>query len=161
MRTRNARPRLASSCIYHVAVDGSDAGTGSLQSPWRTVARALAQVRPGDAIRLGPGHFAELVHVGVSGEDGAPIVIEGSRGPNGERLSHIIGGVAVDPTTWTEAFELGPDVYRNEALPFGPELLVVDGLSVPRVHPTKVAVELWPLRPCPPTAPSSPTSPPS
>ncbi len=137
-------PSAPTDGIYHVTVDGSDTtGTGSQQAPWRTVAKALGEVGPGDVIRLGPGDFDESVHVGVSGEEGAPIVIEGTRGPGGELLSRLHGGVQVDPTTWTEAFEVGPNVYRNAALPFLPGQLIMDGKSVPRVHANKAEVWLW------------------
>ncbi len=133
-----------SDCVYHVAVDGSDTGTGSEQDPWRTIAKALEVVRPGDVIRLGEGDFVESVLVDVSGEEGAPIVIEGTRGDNNELLSRILGSVEVEPTTWQEAPpEVGADVYYNATVTLDPGQLTVDGDFVPRVHSSKTDTWLW------------------
>lgn len=68
------------------AADCSATDAATLQS-------CLAQLGPGDTLTLEPGEFPvnNLSLTNLDGQPGAPITIRGTLGPQGERLSHIIG----------------------------------------------------------------------
>jgi hypothetical protein len=62
---------------FHVTVDGTPAGDGSLAAPW-DLATALAQpaaVRPGDTIWLHGGVYRGAFSSSLAGSDGAPITV--------------------------------------------------------------------------------------
>lgn len=120
-----------------VAVDGSDRGSGTEASPWATLGHALEQASPGTTIRLGPGTFYEEVTIRRSGREGDPIIIEGTLGENGERLTRLAGGQSVDPDTWEPAPEVGPNVFKNESFSYNPPLLTIDNREVAHVHRNK------------------------
>lgn len=120
--------------VRFVSPDGSDAGPGTSEEPWRTIRHAVDQARPGMVIRLTPGVFRERVVITRSGEEGRPVTIEGARGPGGERLTRIDAGIEVPPETWEPAPGAGPNVYRNTALPFEPGLVTIAGRFIARAH---------------------------
>jgi hypothetical protein len=66
-RTGNAR---------YVSVRGNDGNPGSLDRPWRTLAFALTQLRPGDTLLLRGGTYLERPTVAAGGTAGAPITIQ-------------------------------------------------------------------------------------
>ena len=50
-----ASPALAGQ-VLHVRTTGHDTqGDGTAAKPWRTIAQALRNVKPGDTVQLGPG----------------------------------------------------------------------------------------------------------
>lgn len=57
------------------AAKGDDAGAGSEKQPWKTIARALGGLHPGDTLCLRGGVFHEEVTVSLEGAAGKPIVI--------------------------------------------------------------------------------------
>src|SRR5690349_3874505 len=69
-----AQPALARE--YYVAPNGDDGAAGTLQAPWRTVARVnSAALQPGDAVRFaGGGVWHAMLAPGASGTSAAPIV---------------------------------------------------------------------------------------
>jgi Right handed beta helix region len=64
----------------YVAVHGNDGNPGSLDRPWRTLAFALSQLRPGDTLFLRGGTYLERPTVAASGTAGAPITIQSHPG---------------------------------------------------------------------------------
>jgi hypothetical protein len=56
--------------IFHVATSGNDAWAGSADRPWRTIGRAVAGLRAGDAVHVHPGRYPE--HLDLSSGDGQP-----------------------------------------------------------------------------------------
>jgi len=51
----------AASSTYYVSPSGSDSGPGTLSSPWRTVAKALATLRAGDTLYVRGGTYVESI----------------------------------------------------------------------------------------------------
>lgn len=65
-----------------VAPNGSDAtGDGSRENPYRTITRALQDVKPGYAVRLLPGTYSPGVFISnISGQSNAPVWLGGVPG---------------------------------------------------------------------------------
>jgi hypothetical protein len=61
---------------YWVATGGSDAGPGSRDEPWGTIAHAARMVGPGDTVNVGEGIYRERLEMQVSGEPGRPIIFQ-------------------------------------------------------------------------------------
>ena len=59
----------------YVSVQGSDGNPGSLSRPWRTIAFAAGQLRPGDTLLVRGGTYLERPTVSASGTADAPITI--------------------------------------------------------------------------------------
>ena len=56
-----------------VAQNGSDAADGSEKRPWRTLAKAAAEARPGDTVFIRPGIYHQSLVPENPGRPGAPI----------------------------------------------------------------------------------------
>lgn len=54
--------------IYYVAVNGSDTNNGTINSPWRTIMKAVNSTGPGDTIYVREGIYEEFV--GIRGHEG-------------------------------------------------------------------------------------------
>ena len=54
---------------------GSDEASGEENHPWRTLAHAVKQLRPGDTLYLRAGTYFEQVYLGLHGKADAPIII--------------------------------------------------------------------------------------
>jgi len=54
---------------------GSDEGSGQENKPWRTLAHAVKQLRPGDTLYLRAGVYFEQLYLGLQGRADAPIII--------------------------------------------------------------------------------------
>lgn len=86
----------------NVSPDGSDTtGDGTLAAPYQTIARALlngtvANLYPGDTVRLHAGTYRETITLPASGQVGAPITLENS---NGEDVTVTGADVVAGP--WT------------------------------------------------------------
>ncbi|HWL53422.1 MAG TPA: hypothetical protein VNQ90_13375 [Chthoniobacteraceae bacterium] len=118
--------------LLYVAPDGDDAASGDAAHPLATVAAALRLATPGSVIRLTPGVYRERVEVTFQAREGAPLVIEGARTPDGQWLARVDGSTRLDPKRWQPRPEIGPGVY---AYPMGdPHLMLVNGENVPRLH---------------------------
>ena len=46
-----------------VSANGSDTAEGTQTSPYRTIAHALSEARPGDTVRIGAGVYVEVIGV--------------------------------------------------------------------------------------------------
>lgn len=66
----------SSAATYHVSTAGNDSNDGSEGSPWRTIAKALPLVSPGDTV-LVTGSHAETLNTAVAGSSGNPITWRG------------------------------------------------------------------------------------
>lgn len=64
----------------HVATNGSDAASGALDQPLRTIQAAVDRLRPGDAAVVHGGVYRECVAAKGSGCAGAPVTICAARG---------------------------------------------------------------------------------
>ncbi len=58
---------------YHVAMTGSDTGTGSANSPYRTIQKAAAAMAAGDTCYIHAGTYYEAVRPAKSGLEGSPL----------------------------------------------------------------------------------------
>ncbi len=79
---------------FYVSLFGNDANPGTSTHPWRTIAKAVATLRPGDAAYIRGGTYYERPMVtAFSGESNAPIHLWAAPG---EQVK-IMGGVAGKP----------------------------------------------------------------
>ncbi len=62
---------------FYVSPSGSDAGPGSLSSPWKTLQFSVDQLAPGDILHVLDGTFNEKISINVSGTVAQPITITG------------------------------------------------------------------------------------
>lgn len=62
------------------AVRGHDANPGTQRSPWRTIRRALGELRAGDTLYLRGGVYHEHLYVSLRGRADKPITIRGFPG---------------------------------------------------------------------------------
>lgn len=99
------------------AEKGDDAADGSETRPWRTVGRALNDLRPGETLLLRGGIYYENVRVAVSGTAEAPITVRSFPG----ELATLDGGYAefaADPETAWEPVAGSADEFRSTK-PYG------------------------------------------
>ena len=90
------------------AARGDDAANGSEQTPWKTLAHALRQLRPGDTLYLRGGTYYEQVALTQSGTPEAPITIASYPG----ELAVLDGGLREfleSPATSWEPLSGGAD----------------------------------------------------
>lgn len=100
----SATPAL--SATYVVSLTGSDANDGSLLSPWRTIAKANAELLPGDTVFIRAGVYREVIAPRHSGAVGQPIVYVRFPGEDVLLLGTDVDrtwvvGLGVDPETGT------------------------------------------------------------
>lgn len=62
----------------HEAAD--DAGPGTIDRPWKSIARAVSKLEPGDRVVVRSGVYRERVVIQASGAVGAPITVEAAPG---------------------------------------------------------------------------------
>jgi hypothetical protein len=70
--------------LYWVAPDGTDAGFGSEEKPFRTIQRALLRTVPGDIVYVRAGHYVENIVLTHSGQEGKPIILSCAPGDLGK-----------------------------------------------------------------------------
>lgn len=75
---------------YYVSNNGSDSNPGSLQSPFKTIQKALDYTTPGDTVSIRGGTYKEKVTVKTSGTFGNPITIK-----NYENERAILDGTGI------------------------------------------------------------------
>jgi len=69
---------LLSSNIYYVSKTGSDTNSGSSTSPFKTFAKAVSILQPGDTLQVMPGTYNEALILSKSGTASAPITVIGN-----------------------------------------------------------------------------------
>lgn len=77
---------------WHVSASGSNQNLGTETDPFASVGWALQWASAGDTIRVGEGNYRETVTPYVSGEPGAPIVVEAALSGDGIPESVVIDG---------------------------------------------------------------------
>ncbi len=82
----------------------ADEGPGTPERPWKTIAKAAANVRPGDTILIWDGVYRETVTIKTSGTAQQPIRFEASRG------AHVLLSGADRLTGWQKAPD-GQPIY--------------------------------------------------
>lgn len=117
---------------YHVATTGSDADPGSAERPFRTIQKAADTARAGDVVHVHAGVYSEAVRITTAGEPDRPIVFEGERNAAGEWTTILDRSVPVKG--WVPAPEIGPGVFKTEALDFVPYSMTLDHRQLARVH---------------------------
>jgi hypothetical protein len=80
---------------YYVSNQGKDTGTGAINSPWKTIQKAVSTVTPGSRILVADGIYPEIVTTGVDGTDIAPIQLLANS------TNVIVNGFVVDNANWT------------------------------------------------------------
>jgi len=66
---------LPNGLTYYVGPGGNNANDGSRERPWASLAYAVQRLKPGDVLRVLPGHYSESVQVTVSGTPSQRITI--------------------------------------------------------------------------------------
>ncbi len=128
---RGPAPRPTTS-VYYVGPGGDDAAAGASERlAFRTFRRAVMALRPGDALYVLPGHYAETLKVDRGGTADAPVTIRSyARGqailPAAEiRAAHVeLAGFAIDgsrspaaaPPPASAVAVLAPQVALRECL---------------------------------------------
>jgi len=107
---------------YYVATTGDDDNPGTIERPWRRIAKANEELEPGDTVFIRAGVYDEIIEPYQSGETGKPITYTNYadeqvivRGEEGRPHIVLIGGSANGPP--------GPDSY-----------IIVDGLTLSYGH---------------------------
>jgi hypothetical protein len=125
--------------------EGSDSSDGSAQHPLKTIQAALDRVKPGERIFIKKGLYHEALDMPVSGTEGKPVIIEGEKDANGNRLVRVHGGEGIT-VNWQRADEIGNGVYKTTELPntFAMTLLK-DGVfkDIPRLHASNSQDRKW------------------
>jgi len=96
--------------LYVDARNGDDANVGSEDKPWKTLARAVTRLEPGDALYIRGGIYRENVLVNVSSTEARPITIRSYPG----ELAIIDGGIADFYENPAEAWEPFPQGAEGE-----------------------------------------------
>jgi len=69
----NAR---AAGKVYYVATTGSDANPGTISAPFRTFAKGISKLAPGDELQIFGGRYTQQVIIQKSGTANSPITIK-------------------------------------------------------------------------------------
>ena len=115
-----------------VSPSGSDSGSGSQQSPFKSIQKAVDAAKPGDTVKILPGIYRGSVVISKSGTADKPLKIVGTRSDKGEYLS-ILEGNGEIRTDWKKAGEIGNNVWKI-SLEERPELVMVDGKMIAQIH---------------------------
>jgi uncharacterized protein YjdB len=67
---------LSLGAVFYVAPNGSDANSGTLLAPWRTIQKALNTLQPGQKAFVRAGTYREALTLDRAGTASAPITIE-------------------------------------------------------------------------------------
>lgn len=96
-------PPPSSGNVYYMATNGSDSNSGSITSPWKSLASAVTHLKPGDTLYLRGGTYgAQAVSSIPSGTASARITISGypgespiiNGGGSGSPLLHDLSNVS-------------------------------------------------------------------
>lgn len=80
---------------YYVSTEGDDGNSGTSDAPFKTFAKGVSQLQPGDTMLIKAGDYSEaLVLNGLKGSAEAPITIRGEAGTN------ITAGAYVNAPFW-------------------------------------------------------------
>ncbi len=126
---------------FYVSTAGKADAAGTQAAPFASISQAAAVAAPGDTVHIGSGVYREQIDFPRSGQEGSPIVFQGSRGPDGAFLSVVEpeGQVLAD---WQPAPEIGPRVWKA-ALPSRPDLVMFDGKMMGYINRLTMALPVW------------------
>ena len=68
----------AASNIYYISAVGSDTNSGTFSAPFKTFAKAVSVLRPGDTLQVQAGTYYESLTLSTSGTESAPITVIGN-----------------------------------------------------------------------------------
>ncbi len=107
---------------YYVAASGGqDGAAGSAQAPWRTLARAVGALRPGDQLVIRAGRYGQGLALSASGAPGRPVTVVGEGRPliegDGDAVSITgsyldVEGLEAHSTGWGSAIALGKGAHH-------------------------------------------------
>jgi hypothetical protein len=115
--------------VFYVAPAGSDGADGlSVEHAWKTLARAVKALRPGDTLYLSPGAYGPPPALSLQGAEGAPVSLRG----RGREPVVIQGGLHLIDSRYAEFTRLqfsgpvtiGPRPSPPDPLP--PRVLAFD-----------------------------------
>ena len=69
---------LQAGIVYYVSTTGKDTNAGTNAAPFRTFARAVSVLKPGDTLQVLPGTYTESLRMTASGTASAPITVIGN-----------------------------------------------------------------------------------
>jgi hypothetical protein len=69
IKTRNDVIALGKGATYYVSPQGSDAGAGTLEEPFKTIQTAMTRIQEGDTVYIREGTYEEEVRIGTSGSE--------------------------------------------------------------------------------------------
>jgi parallel beta-helix repeat protein len=72
------RDVLLQANVYYVSTTGRDTNSGSSTAPFKTFAKAVSVLRPGDTLQVMPGTYTESMRLTVSGTANAHITVIGN-----------------------------------------------------------------------------------
>ena len=84
----------------------SDRGPGSISTPFCTIAKAMAYLRPGYTVFIGNGTYAETVAPGTSGAPRAPVIIAGWPGRQPVVGAGMTHGVRISGRSYVKVLNL-------------------------------------------------------
>lgn len=108
--TASERPLSAGRSYFVDATKGRDDAAGSKTEPWKTLAHAVKQLKPGNTLYLRGGVFYEHVALSVSGTTKEPIVVRSYPG----ELAIIDGGLREFYESPATAWEPAPGGVTGE-----------------------------------------------
>jgi parallel beta-helix repeat protein len=76
--TQGQPSALLAARTFYVSTTGSDSNSGSSTAPFKTFAKALSMLAPGDTLQVKPGTYYEAVVLSRSGTASAPITVIGN-----------------------------------------------------------------------------------
>jgi hypothetical protein len=126
-------------------LQGSDSADGSMGNPFKTIQTALNKVKPGERVFIKKGLYHEALDVPVSGTQDKPIIIEGEKDANGNRLVRVHGGERIT-VNWQRADEIGSGVYKTTELPSTYAMTLLKGgvfKDIPRLHAENQQDRQW------------------
>jgi hypothetical protein len=122
----------AAARTYHVAPHGSDAASGDVAAPLRTIQRGADLAQPGDTVLVAPGLYRERIAPPRGGTAGQPIVFR-SAVPHGA----IVRGSVEWRPTWRQdgpnlwSAPLDPSLFPDPSHRDGPNPFLIPLSSTP------------------------------
>lgn len=107
------RPLPAARTFFADPAKGSDTNDGSRSKPWKTLAHAVQQLKPGETLCLRGGTYYETVTLSLQGTKDRPITLRACPG----ELAVIDGGLReffeTPQTAWEPVPHGAPDEFRS------------------------------------------------
>jgi hypothetical protein len=95
---------------YTVSIDGNDSSPGTVEQPFRTIAKATARLQPGDTCFIQAGTYREEVVLKTTGTAGKAIRMVGATHPDGSPAVVLDGTEPLDGE-WKKVRVNGVEAY--------------------------------------------------